>query len=84
MLLENNLIHIRPHMRSVGPCRGHGEAGGGDVTSKCRVTAANQTPEEEARRQITGNCSTTTTVTQRESEAWTDDEFELLLNITLE
>lgn len=75
-------------MQAVSQCQEHASAGGVNITSKCKVTVANQKPEKKKKKPkghtpVNGSTSTTTQG-KGESYVRTVNEAELLLNIKLE
>lgn len=70
-------------LQAVRPCRTLEKPRGGDVTTKRKNTLTNQKPGEKQKWCITKNGSTTT-MARCKGVMWSDNEFGLLLNMTLE
>lgn len=56
-VLENNLIHMEPHMQAVRQCQALTKARGGDMTSKWKNMLANEKREEHQKWHIPRNGS---------------------------
>lgn len=84
--LENDPLPVPLHTQAVRRCQGHAKTRGDDITSKSTDTSANQKPEKRHKWHMAGKGSATTAMEQRggEPHVWTDNEVELLLNITPE
>lgn len=68
-VFQSDLIHIQSHMQAVRPCQVDAKPKSGDITYMREEKLANQKPEENWKRHIPGNGSTTT-VAQHEGESY--------------